>query len=72
MLFLLIFLGFNAMMLFWMLSYISDVGGRLNGMTGSEEVGTAAGGALVSGIILVVWVCGAVITGLLALLTRAR
>ena len=72
-LFLLLFLGFNLLMLVWMFLYWADVGEVIN-TSGSEaeQTGAAIGATLGTGFILFFWVCGAVILGLLAMLTRGR
>ncbi len=65
-----IFLIFNALMLYWMVSYWVGLSGRMADLSGDAETGTAAGGVLVTMIILAIWACGSVITGMLARLTR--
>jgi hypothetical protein len=57
-LFLIIFIGWNALMLMWMVGALSR-----------PEAGGAAGG-IAFFFILVVWALGSVVTGVLALLTR--
>jgi hypothetical protein len=58
--FLLIFLLFNAFMIGWLITYWNAV----SGVTVGSTIGT--------GIIFFFWTAGAVITGLLAILTRGR
>jgi hypothetical protein len=67
--FLLLFYGFNALMLVWLLSYW----GQLSSTTVTSDaarVGKAIGGTIGSGFIVSFWGFGAVILGLFALLTR--
>lgn len=72
-LFLLIFLGFNALMLLWLVSYWGSLGGSISAADSDAAVaGTAVGGVIATTMLLFVWVCGSVITGLLAILTRGR
>jgi hypothetical protein len=71
--FLIVFLAFNLLMLAWMVRYWQFVGSVDFGKPGDPvQAGATIGAALATGVILFVWVCGAVITGLLALLTRGR
>lgn len=72
-LFLLIFLGFNALMLIWLIAYWSSVGNLVDAAASdAERAGSAIGGAIGTSMLLFFWVCGAVITGLLAFLTRGH
>lgn len=70
-----IFLGlfwlFNLLMIAWLLSYWAVVGG-VDAVSEAEKAGHAIGGALGTGMLIFVWVSGAVILGLFALLTRGR
>jgi len=70
--FLLIFLGFNALMLAWLISYWSIPGEGINSADSAKAAGTAIGGTIGTGMLLTVWVFGSIITGLLALVTRGR
>ncbi|MFP9138688.1 hypothetical protein ACLI1C_16030 [Devosia sp. XGJD_8] len=69
--FMILFILFNVLMLAWMI-------GGMNAATSTaavgqaEEAGRAIGTAMGAGIILFIWVAGAVILGLFALLTRGR
>ena len=70
--FLLIFLGFNALMFGWLISYWNLIGGHLTSGTDAGRAGAAIGATMATGMIFFFWAAGAVITGLLALLTRGR
>ncbi|WPZ13221.1 hypothetical protein T8J41_13755 [Nitratireductor rhodophyticola] len=71
--FLLIFLAFNALMLLWMFSYWGTIGDAASTAdSDAAKAGTAIGGAIGTTMLMFIWVCGSVITGLLALLTRGR
>jgi hypothetical protein len=72
-LFLLLFIVFNLLMAIWMLSFWADVGERVAQATseaarGVGRLGAAAG----TSFIAFLWVAGAVVLGLFALLTRGR
>lgn len=69
-LFLIIFLAFNALMIAWLISYWGTIGNHLQTGSEAEQAGTAIGATLGTGMIFVFWVLGAIVTGLLALLTR--
>jgi len=68
--FLTVFFGFNILMAWWLIAYWGEVGQSL--VTGSEaqRSGAAIGSTVGTGVILLIWALGAVITGLLAILTR--
>ena len=70
--FLIVFFVFNGLMLWWLLDYWGNAADHLN--TGSEaaRVGAALGTTFGTGIILIIWALGAVVTGLLAILTRGQ
>ena len=70
--FLLIFFAFNLLMLSWLWTYWGLLGAGLQSTSDAGRVGTFIGGAVGTGMILFVWVAGAVITGLFAILTRGR
>jgi hypothetical protein len=65
------FILFNILMVVWLVSYWSQLGGLVNS-TGSEagRAGAAIGGAMGSGFLLFIWLAGDVILGLFTLLTR--
>jgi hypothetical protein len=67
------FIGFNILMLYWM---IAGVGGAAEtiGTAGSdaEKVGGAIGTGIGAMLILFVWVVGDIVLGLMTLLTRPK
>jgi hypothetical protein len=69
--FLVLFLTFNALMCAWLVSYWAMLGG-IETHGSAEQAGQAIGGTIGSGVILFFWVAGAVILGLIAMLTRGR
>ena len=69
--FLVLFIGWNALMLIWLLSFSLHVNEAMtSASTQAENVGAQIGTSMGAMMILFVWVAGAVITGLFALLTR--
>lgn len=70
--FLIVFYGFNALMLLWLFSYLGEVGGKLSQGSDAQQAGAALGTTIGVGIIFFIWALGAVITGLLAMMTRGR
>lgn len=70
-LFLILFVLFNAFMLWAVVAGINDMA-SLPAETGAEQAGKAIGGAIGFAMLMLVWVAGAVILGLFALLTRGR
>ena len=75
-LFLVIFWMFNGLMALWIWSYCSDIGHAYSTASGphleAAKIGTAIGGTIGITILIGIWVAGAVILGLLALLTRGQ
>lgn len=67
--FFLMFLGFNAVMAWSLLAGLADIGGQTPAdanLRAAHEIGATIG----VGILLIVWAAGAVILGLLVMLTR--
>ncbi len=64
---------FNILMIVWLVSYLGQIGEAINSTTDEAyQAGTAIGGTLGTGFILVIWVIGDIILGLATLLTRPR
>jgi hypothetical protein len=67
------FIGFNLLMAYWVISYWFTVGEMLGG---TEDAAARAGGAigatLGTGTLLFFWVAGAIILGILTLLSRGQ
>jgi hypothetical protein len=70
-LFLLAFIGFNLLMIAWLVQYWSTLS-QMTATSDAEKVGAAIGGTLGSGMILTLWALGDVILGIIVLLTRGR
>lgn len=69
-LFLLVFIGWNLAMLAWLLYFASLTFNLSPPDVEGEEAARNIGRAIGGGIILFVWACGSIVTGLAALLTR--
>jgi hypothetical protein len=59
--FLLIFLGFNALMLMWLIAYWSTLGEGISSSDAAVSTGTAIGGTIGTGMLLFLWVCGSLL-----------
>jgi hypothetical protein len=70
-LFLLAFIGFNVLMIAWLVQYWSTLS-QMTATSDAEKVGAAIGGTIGSGMILTLWALGDVILGIIVLLTRGR
>lgn len=65
------FIGYNLLMLLWLLSYWVGLGDLIN--TSQDEysqAGAAIGGMLGTGMVLMLWVLGVIILGIPTLLTK--
>ena len=69
--FLLLFVGFNIFMAYTMFAGLAAIGGRTP-VTEAEKAGHVIGTVIGTSMILFLWACGAIVTGLLALLTRGK
>lgn len=67
------FIGFNILMLVWFIGgMVSASKGIENATTEAEQAGTTIGTGLGAIFIIFIWVVGAVILGIMTLLTRAK
>lgn len=68
-----LFILFNLLMLFWLISYFVQLGELSSGLTSdAERAGAAIGGTMGTSVILMIWAIGDIILGLLVLFTRPR
>lgn len=67
-----LFIAFNLLMIFWLISYFSSIGDMAKGGSDAEQVGTAIGATIGTGFLASIWVVGDIILGMLVLFTRAR
>lgn len=66
-------IAFNILMLVWLVSYTGLIGESYEtSISDAERTGTAIGGTLGVGLLLVFWVLGDIILGLATVLTRPR
>jgi len=67
------FIAFNVLMIIWVVSALGVTGEQMNQATSeAEQAGTAIGATLGLGLIGSVWAVGAIIGGILVLLTRGK
>lgn len=68
-----LFIAFNVLMLFWMVTGLAAVGGTYsNATSNAAQAGTAIGGAIGASFILFIWLAGDVILGTFVLITRGK
>lgn len=68
-----LFILFNILMVIWLFAGLVNVGEVIDGAATESEQGWAAvGGTIGVGLLLVFWVLGDIILGLLTILTRPR
>jgi len=64
---------FNVLMIIWLFGYLGVVNDQMDQATSdAAQAGTAIGGTIGVGMILITWVIGDIILGLATLLTRPR
>ena len=66
------FWGFNALMALWLYGGTQAAMEGSEALTGAEQVGAAIGTGLGVTLILAIWFFGAILLGLMALITRPR
>lgn len=66
-----IYISFHALMLFWWLSYTSDVAGMMNGSDASNA-GAAIGGAIGTSMIFTIWGLFGFFGAFIVFMTRAK
>ena len=67
------FIGFNILMLVWFIGGMASTSkGIENATTEAEQAGATIGTGLGAIFIIFIWVVGAVILGIMTLLTRAK
>ncbi|MGX9178109.1 hypothetical protein [Mesorhizobium sp. BHbdii] len=64
-----LFIIFNILMVLWLFSYWSKIGGMLDQ---TEKAGGAIGAAIGTGMLVFFWVAGDIILGLFTLMTRGK
>lgn len=66
------FIGFNILMVIWLVGGMHAATEGMEAMSEAEEVGAAIGTGLGAAMILSIWVMGDIILGLLVLFTRPK
>ena len=67
-----IFLAFNVLMLIWLITGVSAATKGMDAMSETEQAGTAVGTGIGAVLIVILWALGAVILGLLVIVTRPK
>lgn len=67
----LLFIGFNILMIVWIVSGLANIG-ALHPASEAEKVGHAIGATFGIGMLLSFWVMGDIILGMLVLFTRPK
>lgn len=68
-----LFIAFNLLMLVWIISYFSDIGGLMKDATNdAERAGGAIGASIGTGLLLLVWTMRTVILGFAVMLTKGQ
>lgn len=68
-----IFILFNILMVWWLISYWTEIGSSISEYESeAEQSGAALGGTLGTGMIVTFWALGDVVLGLFVLFTRAK
>jgi len=67
-----VFWLFNLLMILWIWAAVKGSSETMQSMSGSEQVGAQIGTGIGITMLVVIWVFGDVILGLMALLTRPR
>lgn len=68
-----LFIAFNIIMVLWMFSYFGAIGDQYGtSASDAEAAGTAIGGTIGTGILMMFWVLGDIILGLFVLMTRPK
>lgn len=71
--FLLLFWIFNGLMVWWLFAAFQISGEQMTAATTeAQKAGTALGTGIATGMIMAIWMAGAVILGLLVLLTPGK
>lgn len=69
----LLFIVFNGLMAFWLISYWVTAAKMIDGYaTKAEQAGGAVGATIGTSMIALLWVAGAVVLGLFTLMTRGE
>jgi len=67
-----LFIGFNILMVFWLISYMGSIGEAVATGTEAESTGAVIGGTIGTGMLMGVWIFGDIILGMFVLFTRPK
>lgn len=70
--FMLLFIGFNLLMLAWLISYWATIAPMVNQGHSAARTGAALGATIGTGFLIALWAAGDIILGLLTLLSRGK
>lgn len=66
------FIGFNALMVLWLVTGLGNVSQGYDQLSEAEQAGAAIGTGLGVAFIMTIWVIGSVILGLFVMFTRPK
>jgi len=66
------FIGFNVLMVVWLVGGMTSATKGMEGLSGAEQAGAAIGTGLGAMMIVGIWVVGDIILGLFVLFTRPK
>lgn len=68
-----LFIGFNVLMVMWLVSYFMSIGQHTNAAeSNAEKAGTVIGATIGTGILVFLWALGDIVLGLFVLFTRPK
>jgi len=66
------FIGFNVIMLIWIIAGTGSAAGKIEGMTGAGRTGAELGTGIGIMLIIVLWTLGDIILGMFVFFTRPK
>jgi hypothetical protein len=66
------FWGFNILMAVWIFGGAQNAAQQAEGLTGAEAAGAAIGTGIGIAMLVAIWIFGAIILGIMAMLTRPK
>lgn len=70
--FLILFIGFNVLMVAWLATYWGQIGGALSEGSDAARTGATIGATIGTGLVLGIWAVGDIILGVFVYLTKPR
>lgn len=67
-----LFIGFNLLMVFWLFSYWDNIAPMMNTGSSAKQAGAVIGSTIGTGMILMIWVLGAIVLGIVVMLTKGK